>query len=63
MNSGYIEGKEYDYFFKLILFGNSGVGKGCLFLHFTENTYNDCLPFLGIDYVRNIFLLIYIQLF
>uniref|UniRef100_A0A2K6TCJ6 RAB1A, member RAS oncogene family n=1 Tax=Saimiri boliviensis boliviensis TaxID=39432 RepID=A0A2K6TCJ6_SAIBB len=31
---------EYDYFFKLLLLGNSGVGKPCLLLRFAESFNN-----------------------
>nr|AFK47159.1 unknown [Medicago truncatula] len=32
---------EYDYLFKLLLIGDSGVGKSCLLLRFADDSYID----------------------
>ena len=33
--------KEYDYLFKLVLIGDSAVGKSCLLLRFADDAFND----------------------
>ena len=42
---------EYDYLFKVLLVGNSGVGKSSLLLRFAEDTPNDNFkPTIGVDF-------------
>ena len=47
---------EYDYLFKLLLIGDSGVGKSCLLLRFADDTYTDSyISTIGVDFVRRHF--------
>ncbi len=46
------DSQEYDYLFKLILIGNSSVGKAELLLRFTEDIFdNNYVPTIGVDFV------------
>lgn len=43
--------QEYDYLFKLLLIGNSAVGKSSLLLRFSDNIFNESfLPTIGVDF-------------
>ena len=47
------EGQEYDYLFKILLIGNSGVGKSSLLFRFSEDKWEkEFIPTIGVDFVR-----------
>merc|ERR1711907_345086 len=42
---------EYDFLFKLLLIGDSGVGKSCLLLRFADDSYTESyISTIGVDY-------------
>ena len=43
--------KEYDYIFKILLIGNSAVGKSSLLMRFADDIFTDnFLPTIGVDF-------------
>src|SRR6185437_12149723 len=42
---------EYDYLFKLLIIGDSGVGKSCLLLRFADHVYmKEYISTIGVDF-------------
>ena len=43
--------EEYDYLFKVLILGDSGVGKSCMLLRFTENNFSiNHVATIGVDF-------------
>lgn len=43
--------KNYDFLFRLLLVGDSGVGKTCILIRFVENTFSESyIATIGIDF-------------
>ena len=42
---------KYDYLFKVLVIGDSGVGKSCIMVRFTEDEFNESfISTIGIDF-------------
>ncbi|XVF04416.1 hypothetical protein REPUB_Repub05bG0080600 [Reevesia pubescens] len=50
MESSLMSQLEFDYSFKLLLIGDSGVGKSTLLLSFTYDTFEELNPTIGVDF-------------
>ena len=43
--------REYDHLFKIVIIGNSAVGKSSLLLRFTDDSFNEThLATIGVDF-------------
>lgn len=43
--------REYDYLFKLVIVGNSGVGKSSILLRFADDSFSESyLTTIGVDF-------------
>ncbi|CAO2035175.1 unnamed protein product, partial [Urochloa humidicola] len=50
---------EFDYLFKLLLIGDSSVGKSCFLLRFADDSYVDSyISTIGVDFVSGLVLLL-----
>ena len=46
------DGKDYNYLFKIVLIGNSGVGKSSILYRFSEDKWEEkFVPTIGVDFV------------
>lgn len=47
---------EYDYLFKFLLIGNSGVGKSCILMRYADNSFTEnFFNTIGVDFkIRNV---------
>jgi len=44
--------KQYDYTFKIVLIGDSGVGKSCILLRWADDQFNENFyATIGVDFV------------
>jgi hypothetical protein len=46
-----VKAKQYDYTFKIVLIGDSGVGKSCILLRFADDKFNENFyTTIGVDF-------------
>ena len=51
MNPSTDDGPEYEYLFKLLLIGNSGVGKSCILMRYADNSFTEnFFNTIGVDF-------------
>ena len=47
------EGKEYDLMFKIVIIGDTSVGKSSLLVRFSDDQFSDTyVTTIGVDFVR-----------
>jgi Ras-related protein Rab-1A len=45
------DGQDYEYLFKLLLIGNSGVGKSCILMRYADNSFTEnFFNTIGVDF-------------
>jgi len=49
-SSGASSNSTFDHLFKILLVGDSGVGKSSVLLRFTQNEFEDMSPTIGVDF-------------
>jgi GTPase SAR1 family protein len=50
-NKKLIKTKQFDYTFKILIIGDSGVGKSCVLLRFTDDKFNEnYISTIGVDF-------------
>lgn len=48
------DGKDYDYIFKIVLIGDTSVGKSSLLVRFSDDQFSDTyVTTIGVDFVSN----------
>ena len=56
--------KTYDFLFKLLLIGDSGVGKTCILVRFSEDAFNSTfISTIGEEYLTNQYDQVYVHLY
>lgn len=59
MSSSSAQGSGYDLSFKILLIGDSGVGKSSLLVSFISNSLEDIAPTIGIYLISHLLMLIH----
>ena len=58
-----VHGQDYDYLFKIVIVGNSDVGKSCLLIRYTEGKFHSTITTVGVDFkVYTVYTVIYIYI-